>query len=67
MKNKAATKQAIRHVRTMDVAQAYDYLAEKGKAIKTTDKEDSYNTGMRQFLDEKSYRPGLGPFRRVEA
>ena len=25
-----ATKQAIRHVRTMDVAQAYDYLAAKG-------------------------------------
>ena len=40
-----ATKQAIRHVRTMDVAQAYDYLAEKGKAIKVADKEDSYNTG----------------------
>src|SRR5262249_13102205 len=51
-----ATKQAIRHVRTMDVAQAYDYLAEKGKAIKVADKEDSYNTGLRQFLDEKSYK-----------
>ena len=23
-------------------------------------------TGMKQFLDDKSYRPGLGPFRRVE-
>src|SRR5262249_37583429 len=45
-----ATKQAIKHVRTMDVAQAYDYLAEKGKAIKVADKEDSYNTGLRQFL-----------------
>ena len=35
-----ATKQAIRHVRTMDVPQAYDYLAEKGKAIKVADKEE---------------------------
>ena len=58
-----ATKQAIRHVRTMDVAQAYDYLAEKGKAIKVADAEDSYNTGLRQFLDEKSYRPTFEPFR----
>jgi trans-feruloyl-CoA hydratase/vanillin synthase len=58
-----ATKQAIKHVRTMDVAQAYDYLAEKGKAIKVADKEDSYNTGLRQFLDDKSYKPTFEPFR----
>ena len=32
-----ATKQAIRHVRTMDVPQAYDYLAAKGQAIKVGD------------------------------
>ena len=35
-----ATKQAIRHVRTMDVPQAYDYLAAKGQAIKAGDAED---------------------------
>jgi feruloyl-CoA hydratase/lyase len=58
-----ATKQAIRHVRTMDFGQAYDYLAEKGRAIKVADKEDSYNTGLRQFLDEKSYKPTFEPFR----
>lgn len=58
-----ATKQAIRHVRTMDVPQAYDYLAEKGKAIKVGDPEDSYNTGLRQFLDEKSYKPTYGSFK----
>src|SRR6476620_1023354 len=58
-----ATKQAIRHVRTMDVAQANDYLDEKGKAIKGADNDDSYNTGLRQFLDEKSYKPTYEPFR----
>ena len=58
-----ATKQAMRHVRTMDFGQAYDYLAEKGKAIKVGDKEDSYNTGLKQFLDEKSYKPTYQPFR----
>lgn len=58
-----ATKQAIRHCRTMDVAQSYEYLAAKGQAIKTNDKEDSYNTGLRQFLDEKSYKPTFEPFK----
>jgi len=27
------------------------------------DKEDSYNTGLRQFLDEKSYKPTYEPFK----
>ena len=58
-----ATKQAVRQVRTMDVPQAYDYLAAKGQAIKVADKEDSYNTGLRQFLDEKSYKPTYEPFK----
>ena len=59
-----ATKQAMRHVRTMDFGQAYDYLAEKGKAIRANDKEDSYNTGLRQFLDEKGYKPTFEAFKR---
>jgi feruloyl-CoA hydratase/lyase len=58
-----ATKQCIRHVRMMDVPQAYDYLAAKGQAIKAADQEDSYNTGLRQFLDEKSYKPAYEPFK----
>jgi trans-feruloyl-CoA hydratase/vanillin synthase len=58
-----ATKQAIRHCRTMDVAQSYEYLAAKGQAIRAGDKEDSYNTGLRQFLDEKAYKPTFEPFK----
>ena len=58
-----ATKHAVRKVATMDYDQAYDYLAEKGKAIKVGDAEDSYNTGLRQFLDEKSYKPTFEPFK----
>ena len=58
-----ATKQAIRQVRTMDFGQAYDYLAEKGRAIKAADPEDSYNTGLSQFLDDKSYKPTFEPFK----
>jgi feruloyl-CoA hydratase/lyase len=58
-----ATKQAIRHVRTMDFGQAYDYLAEKGKAIRVGDQEKSYETGLSQFLDKKSYKPVMAPFK----
>ncbi|MGE0627385.1 MAG: p-hydroxycinnamoyl CoA hydratase/lyase [Hyphomicrobiaceae bacterium] len=58
-----ATKQAIRHVRTMDFGQAYDYLAEKGRAIKVGDAEKSYETGLSQFLDKKSYKPVHSPFK----
>src|SRR5207244_4773609 len=58
-----ATKQPIRPCRTMDVTQSHEYLAAKGQAIKAADKEDSYNTGLRQFLDEKSYKPTFEPFR----
>jgi trans-feruloyl-CoA hydratase/vanillin synthase len=58
-----ATKQAIRHVRTMDVPQSYEYLMAKTLAIKVTDREDSYNTGIKQFLDEKAYKPVHEPFK----
>jgi trans-feruloyl-CoA hydratase/vanillin synthase len=57
------TKQAMRHVRGMPDPQAYDYLAEKMKASRVGDKQDSYNTGLKQFLDEKSYKPAHGAFR----
>jgi feruloyl-CoA hydratase/lyase len=57
-----ATKQAVRQVRTMDFDQSYDYLAAKGQAIKVGDTEDSYNTGLTQFLDQKAYKPTFEPF-----
>ena len=47
----------------MDFGQSYDYLAEKSQAIRVGGQEDSYNTGLRQFLDEKSYKPTFEPFK----
>jgi len=47
----------------MDFGQAYDYLAEKGKAIKVGDQEKSYETGLSQFLDKKAYKPVMSPFK----
>jgi len=61
------TKEALRAVRFMNEPQAADYLNAKSDALRFVDKEDSRTQGMRQFLDDKSYRPGFGPFRRDKA
>ena len=61
------TKEAIRAVRAMTDKQARDYLKSKQDSLTRNDKEIREQHGMKQFLDEKSYRPGLGPFRRESA
>src|SRR2546423_2666224 len=58
------TKEAIRGVRFMNEPQASDYLNAKSDALRFNDKENSRTLGMKQFLDDKSYRPGFGAFKR---
>ena len=58
------TKEAIRAVRTMSEAQAVDYLNAKSDALRFNDRESGRDKGMRQFLDEKTYRPGFTQFER---
>lgn len=57
-------KEAYRAVRTMDYDQAEDYLAAKSAQLKASDPEDGRSRGMTEFLDRKSYRPGLQPYPR---
>ncbi|SLN75510.1 p-hydroxycinnamoyl CoA hydratase/lyase [Oceanibacterium hippocampi] len=59
-----ATKQVIRQVRQMDFGQAADYMQVKKDAIRVSDPENSYNTGLQQFIDEKSYKPVYAPFKK---
>ncbi len=61
------TKEALRAVRFMNEPQAADYLNAKSDALRFADKEDSRTHGMKQFLDDKSYRPGFGAFKREKA
>ena len=61
------TKEAIRAVRFMNEPQANDYLSAKSDALRFNDKERGREQGMTQFLDEKSYRPGLQHFKRTTA
>jgi trans-feruloyl-CoA hydratase/vanillin synthase len=60
------TKEAVKAVRAMTDTQARDYLKSKQDSLVRNDKETREQVGMKQFLDEKTYRPGLGPFKREE-
>ena len=59
-----AAKEVYKLCRTMDYAQAEDYMAAKGIALRATDPEKGREEGTRQFLDDKIYRPGLGAYKR---
>ncbi len=61
------TKEGIRAVRDMTESQAADYLAAKSDALRFHDKEGGREVAMKQFLDEKVFRPGLGNYIREEA
>ncbi|MDP3668471.1 MAG: p-hydroxycinnamoyl CoA hydratase/lyase [Telluria sp.] len=59
------TKEAMRMVRAMSKDQAQDYLNAKSDALKFADPEGGRKKAMSQFLDDKSYKPGLGAFKRT--
>jgi hypothetical protein len=48
----------------MTKEQAFDYLAAKSDALKYADPEGGRAKAMKQFLDEKTFKPGLGDFNR---
>jgi trans-feruloyl-CoA hydratase/vanillin synthase len=60
-----ATKHAIRATQDMSWRAAADYLNAKGAEIKIRDAargHDAYAEGIRQFIDEKAYRPVFSPY-----
>jgi feruloyl-CoA hydratase/lyase len=57
-----ATKDAIRRVREMTYDNAEDYLIRAQEALDWHDRSDGRHAGMKQFLDDKSYKPGLGHY-----
>ncbi|MBW9064781.1 p-hydroxycinnamoyl CoA hydratase/lyase [Rhizobium herbae] len=56
-----ATKDAVRRVGIMAYDEAEDYLVRAQEAANSFD-NDGRKEGIRQFIDEKSYRPGLGAY-----
>jgi trans-feruloyl-CoA hydratase/vanillin synthase len=59
-----AAKIALKQVRTMTWDQAEDYLGAKAGQLRGADPERGREKGLTQFLDEKSFKPGLGAYRR---
>jgi trans-feruloyl-CoA hydratase/vanillin synthase len=56
-----ATKDAVRRVGEMTYDNAEDYLIRAQEAANSFDGEGR-KEGIRQFIDEKSYKPGLGAY-----
>lgn len=56
-----ATKDAVRRVGVMTYDEAEDYLVRAQEAANSYDNEGR-KEGIRQFIDEKSYKPGLGAY-----
>ena len=57
-------KIAYRYTRDMTWDQAAEYLAAKADQSEFRDPEDGRNKGLSQFVDDKTYRPGLGAYKR---
>jgi trans-feruloyl-CoA hydratase/vanillin synthase len=57
-----ATKRAIRAVRLMDYEQALDYQVRAQESLMYVDETKGRQEAMRQFLDDKTFKPGLGHY-----
>ena len=60
----SAIKLSYRRVKDMSWDVSEDYLYAKAQQTYSTDPEHGRKHGMEQFLDEKSYRPGMENYRR---
>ena len=60
-------KDAVRRVMTMTYDEAEDYLIRMQEAANFHDKTEGRKEGIRQFIDEKSYKPGLGAYDQEKA
>lgn len=58
-----ATKDAIRRVKEMTYDNAEDYLVRAQEAANSFDNEGR-KEGIKQFIDDKTYKPGLGVYDR---
>jgi trans-feruloyl-CoA hydratase/vanillin synthase len=59
-----ACKDAFRRVVNMTYDEAEDYLVVRQESTNFLDKTEGRKEGLRQFIDEKSYKPGLAAYRR---
>ena len=61
-----AAKDAVKRVTEMTVDAAEDYLVVRQEALNFLDKTEGRKQGIKQFIDDKSYRPGLGAYKKAD-
>jgi trans-feruloyl-CoA hydratase/vanillin synthase len=59
-----AAKTAVRHVQGMAWEVSDDSLMAKNHQSRLLDPEQGRSQGMKQFLDEKAFKPGLSAYQR---
>jgi feruloyl-CoA hydratase/lyase len=59
-----AAKDAVRRVTTMTFDEAEDYLVVRQESLNYLDKTEGAKEGIRQFIDDKTYKPGLASYKR---
>ncbi len=57
-----ATKDAVRRTREMTYQNAEEYLIRAQEGLNWHDKSDGRHVAMKQFLDDKTFKPGLGTY-----
>ncbi|MBN1239887.1 MAG: p-hydroxycinnamoyl CoA hydratase/lyase [Gammaproteobacteria bacterium] len=62
-----AAKDALKRVTEMTVDASEDYLVVRQESLNYLDSSDGRKEGIRQFIDEKSYKPGLGAYDRSKS
>ena len=58
----AQIKNAYKHVREMPWDIGEDYLLAKAAQTRFLDQSVGYSQGLKQFLDDKTFKPGLGAY-----
>jgi len=61
------TKDAVRRTREMTYDNAEDYLIRLQEGLNWFDKSDGRHVAMKQFLDDKTFKPGLGHYDKSKA
>ena len=62
-----ATKDAVRRTREMTYQNAEEYLIRAQEGLNWHDKSDGRHVAMKQFLDDKTFKPGLGTYDTTKA
>ena len=59
-----AAKDAVKRVAEISVDASEDYLVVRQESLNYLDKTEGRKQGIKQFIDDKTYRPGLGSYKK---